>query len=56
MWEWIKRIFVFLVVGFFLFLIIARPQQAAMIVNQIFAGISVVFNNLIEFFQHLGPG
>jgi hypothetical protein len=53
MWDWIKRIIVFLVVFFFLFLIIAQPARAAEIVNNIFAGISTVFNAIISFFQNL---
>ncbi len=53
MWDWIKRIILFLVVFFFLFLIIFNPDDAADIVNSIITGISKVFHSLFSFFENL---
>ena len=53
--KWVKRIIVFLVVGFALFYLIAQPQAAADAVRAIFGAIANVFRSIIMFFQSLAP-
>jgi hypothetical protein len=50
---WLKRLIVFLVVGFFLFYLIAQPEAAANAVQAIFAALAKVFRSIIVFFQSL---
>jgi hypothetical protein len=54
---WVKRIIVFLAVGFFLFFLITQPVAAANAVRALFSGLAVVFRSIIIFFQALAnPG
>jgi hypothetical protein len=50
---WLKRIIIFLVVGFFLFYLIAQPEAAANAVRAIFGALARVFRSIITFFQSL---
>jgi hypothetical protein len=50
---WVKRIIVFLVVGFALFYLIAQPEAAANAVQALFGALAKVFNSIIVFFQSL---
>jgi hypothetical protein len=51
--TWFKRFIVFLVVGFFLFYLIAQPEAAADAVRAIFGALARVFRSIIVFFQSL---
>lgn len=51
--KWVKRIIVFLVVGFFLFYLIAQPEAAANAVQALFSALARVFRSIIIFFQSL---
>jgi len=51
--TWVKRIIVFLVVGFLLFYLIAQPVQAANAVQNLFTAIANVFRSILVFFQSL---
>jgi hypothetical protein len=51
--KWVKRIIVFLVVGFALFYLIQQPQAAANAVRAIFGALARVFRSIIVFFQSL---
>lgn len=51
--KWVKRIIVFLVVGFLLFYLIAQPENAADAVQAVFAALAKVFRSIIVFFQSL---
>jgi hypothetical protein len=51
--TWVKRFIVFLVVGFFLFYMVAYPEAAANAVRAVFAGVAVVFRSVLIFFQTL---
>ncbi|HET9780038.1 MAG TPA: hypothetical protein VFP81_12220 [Propionibacteriaceae bacterium] len=53
--KWVKRIIVFLVVGFALFYLISQPQAAADAVRAIFGALARVFRSIIIFFQSLAP-
>jgi hypothetical protein len=51
--RWVKRIIVFLVVAFFLFYLVAQPQEAANAVRALFNALARVFQSVILFFQSL---
>ena len=51
--KWVKRIIIFLVVGFLLFYLIAQPEAAADAVSAIFQALARVFRSIITFFQEL---
>jgi hypothetical protein len=51
--KWVKRIIVFLVVGFALFYLISNPEGAANGVSAIFQALARVFQSIITFFQAL---
>lgn len=51
--TWVKRFIVFLVVGFFLFYLVAQPVAAANAVRAVVGGIAVVFRSILIFFQSL---
>jgi len=51
--TWVKRFIVFLVVGFFLYYLIAYPEAAANAVRALFGALAVVFRSIIIFFQSL---
>jgi hypothetical protein len=51
--TWVKRFFVFLVVGFALFYLIAYPESAANAVRAVFGGLAVVLRSILTFFQAL---
>jgi hypothetical protein len=51
--TWVKRLIVFLVVGFFLFYLVAYPESAANAVRAVFGGLAVVFRSILVFFQSL---
>jgi hypothetical protein len=53
--KWVKRIIVFLVVGFALFYLISNPQGAADAVRAIFGALARVFQAIIVFFRSLAP-
>ena len=53
--KWVKRIIVFLVVGFALFYLISQPQAAADAVRAVFEALARVFQSIIVFFQSLAP-
>jgi hypothetical protein len=53
--KWVKRIIIFLVVGFALFYLISQPQAAADAVRAIFQALARVFRSIIIFFQSLAP-
>jgi hypothetical protein len=50
---WVKRIIIVLVVGFFLFYLIAQPEAAANAVRALFQALARVFRSIITFFQSL---
>jgi hypothetical protein len=50
---WVKRIIIFLFVGFLLFYLIAQPEAAADGVRAIFGALARVFRSIITFFQQL---
>ncbi|HEX6759550.1 MAG TPA: hypothetical protein VF086_14245 [Propionibacteriaceae bacterium] len=50
---WVKRFIIFLVVGFFLFYLIAQPEAAANAVRNLFQALARVFRAIITFFQSL---
>ena len=50
---WVKRIVVFLVVGFALFYLIADPVAAGNAVQALFAALARVFRSILMFFQSL---
>lgn len=55
--TWVKRIIVFLAVGFFLFYLITQPVAAANAVRAVFSGLALVFRSILTFFQALAnPG
>jgi hypothetical protein len=56
MWKWIKNILLFLVVAFFLFFIIAQPEQAGEFFQNVFEGIAVVFESLMKMFTSMTNG
>ncbi|HEX5908667.1 MAG TPA: hypothetical protein VFY56_16750 [Propionibacteriaceae bacterium] len=51
--TWVKRLIAFLVVGFFLFYLVANPEGAANAVRAVFGGLAVVFRSILIFFQSL---
>jgi hypothetical protein len=51
--TWVKRIIVFLAVGFFLFYLITEPVAAANAVRAVLGGLAVVFQSILIFFQAL---
>ena len=51
--TWVKRFIVFLVVGFFLYYLIAYPEAAANAVRALLQGLAVVFHSILIFFQSL---
>ena len=51
--TWVKRFIVFLVVGFFLFYLVAQPVAAANAVRAVAGGIAVVLRSILIFFQSL---
>jgi hypothetical protein len=51
--TWVKRFIVFLVVGFFLFYMVAYPEAAANAVRAVLGGLAVVFRSVLVFFQTL---
>ena len=51
--KWVKRIIIFLIVGFALFYLIAQPRAAAEAVEALFGAIAKVFRSIIVFFQSL---
>jgi hypothetical protein len=51
--TWVKRFIVFLVVGFFLYYLIAYPEAAANAVRALLQGLAVVFHSILVFFQSL---
>jgi hypothetical protein len=51
--RWVKRIIVFLVVAFFLFYLVAQPQEAANAIRGLFNALARVFQSVIVFFQSL---
>jgi hypothetical protein len=51
--KWVKRIIIFLVVGFALFYLISQPANAANAVQAVFAALAKVFRSIIIFFQSL---
>ena len=51
--KWVKRIIVFLVVGFALFYLISQPEAAANAVEALFSALARVFRSIIVFFQSL---
>jgi hypothetical protein len=51
--KWVKRFFVFLVVGFALFYLIAYPEAAANAVRAVFNALAVVLRSILIFFQSL---
>lgn len=51
--TWFKRFIVFLVVGFFIFYLIAQPEAAANAVRAVFGALARVFRSIIVFFQSL---
>lgn len=51
--TWVKRLIVFLVVGFALFYLIAYPEAAANAVRAVFHGIALVFRSILIFYQSL---
>jgi hypothetical protein len=50
---WVKRIIIFLFVGFLLFYLIAQPESAANAVRAVFGALGRVFRSIITFFQSL---
>jgi hypothetical protein len=50
---WVKRIIVFLIVGFALFYLIAHPVAAGNAVQAVFLALGNVFHAIILFFQSL---
>ena len=50
---WVKRIIIFLIVGFALFYLIAQPKAAADAVQALFSALARVFRSVIVFFQSL---
>ena len=50
---WVKRIIIFLIVGFALFYLIAQPEAAANAVQALFSALARVFRSVIVFFQSL---
>jgi hypothetical protein len=50
---WVKRIIIFLIVGFALFYLIAQPEAAANAVQALFSALARVFRSIIVFFQSL---
>ena len=51
--KWVKRIIVFLFVGFALFYLISNPESAANAVSAVFQALARVFQSIITFFQAL---
>jgi hypothetical protein len=51
--SWVRGFFVFLIVGFALFYLIAYPESAANGVKAVFGGLAVVFHSILVFFQSL---
>jgi hypothetical protein len=51
--TWVKRFFVFLVVGFALFYLISDPVGAAGAVRAVFGGLAIVFRSILIFFESL---
>jgi hypothetical protein len=51
--TWVKRLIVFLVVGFALFYLVANPEGAAYAVRMVFGGLALVFRSILIFFQSL---
>ena len=51
--KWVKRLIIFLVVGFFLFYLVAQPEAAAQGVQNLFSALARVFRSIIIFFQSL---
>jgi hypothetical protein len=51
--QWVKAFFVFLVVGFALFFLIAHPEAAANGVRAVAGGLAIVLHSVIIFFQSL---
>ena len=51
--TWVKRFIVFLVVGFFLFYLVAYPEAAANAVRAVFGGLAMVFSSILTFFEAL---
>jgi len=51
--KWVKRIIIFLIVGFALFYLISQPEAAANAVQAVFAALAKVFRSIIIFFQSL---
>jgi hypothetical protein len=51
--TWVKRFIIFLVVGFFLFYLIAYPEAAADAVRAVFGGLAMVFGSILTFFEAL---
>jgi hypothetical protein len=51
--TWVKRFIIFLVVGFFLFYLVAQPVAAANAVQGVAGGIALVFRSILIFFQSL---
>jgi hypothetical protein len=51
--TWVKRFIIFLVVGFFLFYLVAQPVAAANAVRAVAGGIALVFRSILIFFQSL---
>jgi nucleoside recognition membrane protein YjiH len=51
--TWVKRIIIFLLVGFFLFYLVSEPEAAANAVRGVFHGLALVFRSILIFFQTL---
>jgi hypothetical protein len=51
--TWVKRLIVFLVVGFALYYLIAYPEEAADAVRAVAGGLALVFRSVLIFFQSL---
>jgi hypothetical protein len=51
--DWVKRIIVILIVGFFLFYLITQPVSAAHAVQAVFGAIAIAFHAVVRFFSAL---
>jgi hypothetical protein len=51
--RWVKRLIIFLIVGFALFYLVSNPESAANAVRGIFNALARVFRSVIVFFQSL---
>jgi hypothetical protein len=54
--TWVKRLIVFLVVGFALYYLVAYPESAANAVRAVAGGLARVFRSILIFFQALAAG